>query len=69
MIKNPAKGVNIPDQLPHKEILAVANPYLGEIISTRTDWTPLKNRVEPFAKFGKPTPHEEDVWLFESFLA
>lgn len=68
MIKNPQKGVNIPDALPHKEVLAVANPYLGEIISTRTDWTPLKNRVEPFAKYGKPIPDNEDKWLFETFL-
>lgn len=68
MIKNPQKGVNVPDQLPFKEILAVANPYLGEVISTRTDWTPLKNRVEPFAKYGKPIPDNEDKWLFETFL-
>jgi homospermidine synthase len=68
MIKNPKEGVKVPDQLPHKEILAVANPYLGEIISTRTDWTPLKSRVEPFEKYGKPTPPEEDKWLFETFL-
>lgn len=68
MIKNPQKGVNVPDQLPFKEILAVANPYLGEVISMRTDWTPLKNRVEPFAKYGKPIPDNEDKWLFETFL-
>lgn len=68
MIKNPSEGVKVPDQLPHKEVLSVANPYLGEIISERTDWTPLKNRVEPFAKFGKPRPLDEDKWLFETFL-
>ena len=68
MIKNPTQGVKVPDQLPHKEVLSVANPYLGEIISERTDWTPLKNRVEPFAKFGKPRPADEDKWLFETFL-
>lgn len=68
MIKNPEQGVNVPDQLPHKEVLNVANQYLGEIISTRSDWTPMKNRVEPFEKYGKPTPPDEDMWLFETYL-
>lgn len=68
MIKNPSEGVRVPDELPHEEVLAVANPYLGESISVKTDWTPLKNRVEPFAKYGKQEPVSDDVWQFETFL-
>lgn len=68
MIKHPDQGVRVPDELPHREILAVASPYLGENISTQTDWTPMKNRVEPFAKFGKARPRDEDIWQFETFL-
>jgi len=68
MIKNPSEGLKVPDELPHDEVLAVANPYLGEIISVRTDWTPLKNRTEPFSKYNKPDPGPDDVWQFETFL-
>jgi homospermidine synthase len=67
MIRNPRKGLVIPDEMPHKEILEVANPYLGPCVSVQTDWTPLKNRCDPFEKFGKPRPSVEDVWQFDSF--
>jgi homospermidine synthase len=68
MISNPRKGVCVPDQLPHRQILEVANPYLGPCPSVRTDWTPLKNRFDPFEKFGKPRPSVDDLWQFETFL-
>jgi homospermidine synthase len=68
MIRNPRKGLCVPDQLPHKEVLAVANPYLGPCPSVQTDWTPLKNRWDPFERWGKPHPTPEDVWQFETFL-
>ncbi len=69
MIRNPQMGFNVPDDLPHEEVLAVANPYLGPCPSVQTDWTPLQNRVELFAKFGRSRPADEDVWQFETFLA
>lgn len=68
MVKNPAKGLLVPDQLPHEEILEGANPYLGPCPSVHTDWTPLKNRFDPFESYGRPRPREEDTWLFETFL-
>ena len=68
MIENPRKGVCVPDQLPHRQILEVANPYLGPCPSIRTDWTPLKNRFDPFENFGKPRPSVDDMWQFETFL-
>ena len=68
MIRNPHKGLNVPDDLPHKEVLAVANPYLGPCPSIQTDWTPLKNRNNAFDQYGQPRPREEDVWQFETFL-
>lgn len=68
MIRNPRRGLCIPENLPHEEILAVANPYLGPCLSIQTDWTPLKNRFEPFPNYGHPLPREEDVWQFETFL-
>lgn len=41
MIRNPREGVNLPDDLPHDEILEVARPYLGPFVSEPTDWRPL----------------------------
>lgn len=68
MIAHPEEGLKVPDELPHRDILAVANPYLGPCPSIPTDWTPLKNRYDPFEGFGKPSPRPEDVWQFDSFL-
>lgn len=68
MIRNPRLGLRIPDQLPHREILEVANPYLGHCPSVQTDWTPLKNRYDPFGSFGLPRPFDTDIWQFETFL-
>ena len=63
MIKNPNQGLCVPDDLPYQEILAVANPYLGECISTQTDWTPAKNRHSL-----QRADNHADNWQFESFL-
>ena len=68
MINNPKKGVCIPDDLPHDEILPVAKPYLGKIISMPTDWTPLRDRKNLFSGTGAPDPKPEDVWQFSTFL-
>jgi homospermidine synthase len=68
MLKNPRRGVCVPDDLPHREVLEVANPYLGPCPSIQTDWTPLKNRFDPFEKFARPRPSNEDVWQFETFM-
>jgi homospermidine synthase len=68
MLRNPRKGVLVPDNLPHREVLEIANPYLGTCPSVPTDWTPLKGRFDPFEKYGRPRPADEDVWQFETFL-
>jgi homospermidine synthase len=70
MIRNPRRGFHVPDDLPHDRVLAVANPYLGPCPSVRSDWTPMKNRVDLFAKWGGAAPPaDDDVWQFGSFLA
>lgn len=68
MLRHPRQGLNVPDDLPHEEVLAVANPYLGPCPSTQTNWTPLQNRVDLYARYGRPRPADEDVWQFETFL-
>lgn len=54
MIENPNQGVCVPDDLPYKEIIETAKPYLGPFISQPVDW--------------KPPSKEEDVWQFTTFL-
>jgi homospermidine synthase len=67
MIKNPTKGILVPDEIPHREILDVAGAYLGPCPSVQTDWTPLQSRSRLFAKWGTPAVAAEDLWQFASF--
>jgi homospermidine synthase len=68
MMENPAKGVLVPDDLPHEFILKVARPYLGKFISKPADWTPLKTYKNPFEGFNKPNLDLDDPWQFKNFL-
>ncbi|HEX2620552.1 MAG TPA: saccharopine dehydrogenase NADP-binding domain-containing protein [Phototrophicaceae bacterium] len=69
MVKNPQMGLNVPDNLPYKDVLEMATPYLGPCPSLQTDWTPLKHRFDPFIGFsGNRRLTEDEMWQFESFL-
>ncbi len=68
MLRNPNKGLCVPDDLDHDEVLEVANPYLGPCPSIPTDWTPLKQRGYPFEQVNGGRPRDDDVWQFASFL-
>jgi homospermidine synthase len=68
MIANPRRGILVPDELPFREILDVAGPYLGPCPSVRTNWTPLESRSRLFGKWGAPSVDEADLWQFASFL-
>jgi len=67
MFENPHRGICLPDDLPHDFVLDIAKPYLGDFISTASDWTPLKNRKVYF-KENPASKTAEDVWQFENFL-
>jgi homospermidine synthase len=67
MIGNPRKGILVPDELPHREILETAGPYLGPCPSVRSNWTPLDSRSRLFGKWGTPLVDEADLWQFASF--
>jgi len=68
MAENPSKGICVPDDLPHDLILEVANPYLGDFISTPADWTPLKNLKNHFQGFATQDLERQDPWQFKNFL-
>ncbi|MDD2707557.1 MAG: saccharopine dehydrogenase C-terminal domain-containing protein [Verrucomicrobiae bacterium] len=68
MVKNPAKGVCVPDDLPHDFVLKVAKPYLGRFISKASDWTPLKDYPRYFKGYVKQDLDLRDPWQFKNFL-
>jgi len=68
MIRNPKKGVCVPDQLPHDQVLAVAKEYLGPFVSTAVDWTPLKTKVDFYKGYNSNIIDEKDPWQFHNFL-
>ena len=68
MIENPAEGIKVPDELPHDYILGVSKPYLGNFISTRSDWTPLRDYKNAFSGFNRPDFDVKDPWQFKNFL-
>ena len=68
MIENPARGVCVPDDLPHEYVLKIAKPYLGRWISKPSDWTPLKHYANAFPGYNKPNIDRRDPWQFKNFL-
>jgi homospermidine synthase len=68
MIENPAEGILVPDDLPHEYVLGVARPYLGKVISTPSDWTPLRDYTPAFKGAHKSDMDFRDPWQFKNFL-
>jgi homospermidine synthase len=68
MIENPARGVLVPDDLPHEQVLKVAKPYLGKWISKAADFTPLKHYTNAFHGHNNPQLDTSDPWQFKNFL-
>jgi homospermidine synthase len=59
-LANPAAGVVEPDDLDHRFVLEVAEPYLGELLGVYGAWTPLADRGWPFAE----AVDASDPWQF-----
>jgi homospermidine synthase len=62
---NPRLGYREPENLPHEQVLEIARPYLGPMVSRASAWTPLKGRS---GLFEHPLIDEEDPWQFGNFL-
>ena len=66
-MKNPDKGILVPDDLPWREVLGYAEKYWGGIYSAPADWTPVDNRTDFFEGWnGKE--YDSDPWQFSNFL-
>lgn len=70
MIEHPHEGVRVPDELPWRDILGVANQYLGTLHSGPSDWDPVASRRDLFANFSDETAFVDpaDPWQFTNFL-
>ena len=70
MIEHPSEGVCVPDDLPWRDGLRVASPYLGTMYSAAADWDPLTTRNDLFAGFADNADGLDlsDRWQFGNFL-
>jgi homospermidine synthase len=62
-MENPQAGILEADHLDHERVLAVAEPYLGDMAGAYSDWTPLRDR-------GLLFPEAVDTacpWQFDNF--
>lgn len=62
-IENPWAHLVEPDDIPYDRVIELARPYLGEIASAYSDWTPLKDRGVLFPEDVDTT----DPWQFKNF--
>lgn len=67
-MKNPDKGLLVPDELPWREVLGYAEKYWGGIHSEAADWDPLQNRNDLFEGWNNKKVDRSDPWQFSNFL-
>lgn len=63
-IEHPARGIVKPDELDHAGILALAAPYLGELVGAYGAWHPLVGRSRLFTE----QVGLDDPWQFRNVL-
>lgn len=68
ILSHPTGGVRVPDELPWREVLRVASPYLGTLWSGPIDWDPVSSRADWFDRYSGRTLDVEDPWQFTNFL-
>jgi homospermidine synthase len=63
-LENPKAGLVEADEMDFRRCLEVQMPYLGPVIGTYTDWTPLEGRGVLF-----PEPIDrDDPWQFSNII-
>jgi homospermidine synthase len=62
-IKNPERGIIEPEDIDFEEVMAVATPYLGDLVGEYSQWSPLLNRSALFDE----EVDESDPWQFINF--
>ncbi len=67
-MKNPNRGLLVPDELPWREVLGYAEKYWGGIHSEAADWDPTLNRRDLFEGWNNKKVDKSDPWQFANFL-
>ena len=62
-MENPRLGVVEPDDLDYARILAICAPYLGAVVGSYSDWTPVEDRGQLFPE----SFDADDPWQFPNF--
>jgi homospermidine synthase len=68
MLRSPSEGVRVPDELPWRDVLDVAMPYLGTTWSGPLDWDPVSTHADWFDQWSGRTLDADDAWQFTNFL-
>ena len=68
-MENPNRGLLVPDDLPWKEVLDLAQRYWGGIHSVAADWDPLMYRNDLYGPWNGRVYDHSDPWQFANFLA
>lgn len=62
-IRHPDRGIVEPEEMDFAEVLEVAGPYLGEMVGSYGDWSPIAQRAAMFPE----DLDEDDPWQFKNF--
>jgi homospermidine synthase len=68
MLRTPLAGVRVPDELPWRDVLAVAAPYVGTTWSGPIDWDPVSTHVDWFDRWSGRVLDREDPWQYTNFM-
>ena len=68
-MENPNRGLLVPDDLPWKEVLDLAQKYWGGIHSVAANWDPLMYRNDLYGPWNGRVYDHSDPWQFANFLA
>jgi homospermidine synthase len=69
LLRSPREGVRVPDELPWRQVLDVALPYVGTTWSGPLDWDPVTTKVDWFDRWSGRTLDHDDYWQFTNFQA
>ncbi len=62
-LENPRRGIVEPDEMDFARCMAIMRPYLGNVIGSYSDWTPLSGRSRLFPE----DLDRDDPWQFKNF--
>jgi len=69
LLRSPNEGVRVPDELPWRDVLSVATPYVGTTWSGPLDWDPVTTRADWFDQWSGRVLDHDDYWQFSNFQA